>query len=99
MVKANVLSILSLILAAAGFGFSIEFQGMAYLGNSGEKTMQWYWLGAILSYVLCFISIGTLYLKVNKSRLDDLLKIISSVFIIVSFIWTTFIIFAWNSGF
>lgn len=85
----------------AGFVFSIESQNMEYLGENRSTTMQWYWLGAILSYGLSLASIITMLLKLNSmnnSGLDYILRTTSTLLIMVSFTWTTFIIIAWQSG-
>ena len=102
MIKLNYFSITGFILAVAGFVFSIEFQNMAYIGGDGAPSIQWYWLGALSSYVFSIISILLIVWKLNSinySGLDYTLRTISWLLIAGSCIWTTFIVVAGQSGF
>jgi len=97
------LVIFSFISAIIGFFFSVKFQSMAYLGSNGTLSMKWFWLGAVLSYIFSILAIVFLVLyKKNNIKPNYIyisLKVVSIILIVVSMIWTTFIIIAWNSGF
>lgn len=93
--------LISLFFSIVGFIFSLKFQAMAYLG---ENTMTWYYLGAALSYIFAFIAIFFLvYLKIKNMNIKNnnyaLLIYIDILLILATFIWSTFIIIAWQSGF
>jgi len=103
MGKMKYLGILSLVSSVIGFVFSMNTQSMAYMGPNGEMTMNWFWLGAVLSYFFLIIALLFLIvLKRNNSKLtivDLLFTSLSIILIIITGIWTTFIIIAWQSGF
>ncbi|MBS4194598.1 hypothetical protein [Lederbergia citri] len=95
-------SISSFILAIIGFIFSMEFQSIAYWGPNRTLTMQWYWSGAVLSYVCSIAAISLMFYKIKSlelSKADIMLRSFGTVLIVISLFWTTFIIIAWQSGF
>lgn len=95
-------NVFSFILAIIGFIFSVKFQSMAYWGPNKSLTMQWYWSGAVFSYVC---SITAIFLMLNKiktiklDKFDIMLRSLSTVLIVISLFWSTFMIIAWQSGF
>ncbi|MFD3450157.1 DUF3902 family protein [Microbacteriaceae bacterium 4G12] len=90
---------ISLFFAVFGMTFSILFQAMAYWDS---HTIMWYWIGAILSYVFATISLFILlliYLKTkNYTPMQQIIIPLNIVFILVTILWTTFIIIAGQSG-
>ncbi|MGE6256970.1 DUF3902 family protein [Heyndrickxia sporothermodurans] len=99
------IALLPLISSIIGFIISISFEGMAYW----SPGMTWYWVGAYLSYIFAVLAIIFLaLLGIKVTRLEQVnfvivLKYLSSslisiVLILVTMIWTTFIIIAWQSG-
>lgn len=102
----NLLTGLSfLALAAIGFYFSAIFQDMAYWGvvhKGVPATLVWYWVGAALSFGFSLLSLFLIFRNSkaeNASLLYSYLKFISSVMIVLSLAWTTFVIIAGQSGF
>lgn len=100
MVKIKKWGIAVFVFSLIGFIFSMMFQSMAYWGADGTLTMEWYWVGAILSYFCSIISIILMSFKGKNLRMGEkVLHLISTIIIILSLLWTTFIIIAWQSGF
>jgi len=94
-------SVLSLILAIIGLAFDVNFQSMAYWGQNGSLTMGWYWLGAGLTYLFTFISILLLFLKKKSLKLkviDFVFRSIGLFISVITLLWTTFVVIAWQSG-
>jgi hypothetical protein len=101
----NLLSGLSFfVMAAIGFYFSIIFQDMAYWSGVHKgvpTTLVWYWIGATLSYGFSFISLFLIFRNSSAGKANSLhtyLKIISTVLVVLSLAWTTFVIIAGQSG-
>ncbi len=101
-IKKEFLTFVSLLCAIGVFGMSSAFQSMAYWGND----CTWYWIGVVLTYFLGWVGIVFLVFaskrktKINgesKSSLS-MFGIITSLVLISSFLWTTFIIIAGMSG-
>jgi hypothetical protein len=84
--------ILSLVFFILGVYFSGEFQAMAYW----TQGLLWYWIGAFLSYLFLIFTILTIFLK---SKSGIILRIISTVLVVMVASWTTFVIIAGQSGF
>ncbi|XAU99458.1 DUF3902 family protein [Lysinibacillus telephonicus] len=100
MGKINYGGIAVFVFSLTGFIFSMMFQSMAYWGADGTLTMEWYWVGAILSYFCSIIAIVLMsFRRKNLSTGEKILHLISTIIIILSLLWTTFIIIAWQSGF
>lgn len=100
MVKIKNGGIAVFVFSLIGFIFSMMFQSMAYWGADGTLTMEWYWVGAILSYFCSIIAIILMSFKGKNLRMGEkVLHLISTIIIILSLLWTTFIIIAWQSGF
>ncbi|WP_412839344.1 DUF3902 family protein [Bacillus paranthracis] len=91
--------VISLLFAILGMIFSVLFQSMAYWGSN---TMVWYWVGAVLAYLLTTISLITLILIYRRTQQyttsHKFLILLNIALILGTILWTTFIIIAWQSG-
>lgn len=90
---------LSLICSISVFYLSILFQKMAYWGNG----LFWFWIGVGFTYTVWLVGL-ILWIKVftykdsSYSFLVVSLAILTIILLIVSFLWTTFVIIFGLSG-
>lgn len=96
--KHSSISRTSLIFAIIGVVFGSVFQSMAYWDN--QKTMLWYWIGAILGYIFSILAIYFLISLKSKSikttNIDFAFILISILLILGNILWITFVIIAWH---
>ena len=92
-------SLLSVGLSIIGFIFSNKFQDMAYWWGA-PKSLLYYWVGAGLSYAFSVAAILVIFIRsFNFGWLVVGIRVIGVGISIISILWTTFVIIAWQSGF
>jgi hypothetical protein len=73
---------------------------MAYWGHGGKLSMRLYWLGAKLSYISAIFALLLMFFKLKGlSKLEIILRYLSSILVTITLFLTTIIIVAWKSGF
>ncbi|PEX90943.1 hypothetical protein CN465_25360 [Bacillus cereus] len=105
MVKVNTWNIAPFIMAIIGFIFSLKFQDMAYWGRNeagvvGTFSMTWFWIGVGLTYVCTITSIILVFLQaknIKRSTMRNILMSINLLIVLITLLWTTFVVMVWLS--
>ncbi|MCQ2010405.1 hypothetical protein NOM01_10305 [Sporolactobacillus sp. STSJ-5] len=103
MKKPFVLPAIIALLTIVACFFGYAFQEMAYWT---KNSMFWYWFGAVLAYLFSAAAITFIIIDITiKRNLGTIERVIDGLVmgggllvIILTILWTTFIIIAWQSG-
>ncbi|QCI86600.1 hypothetical protein FE258_07835 [Vagococcus zengguangii] len=87
---------MSFICAVCVFPMSIKFQEMSYWGEG----LTWFWVGVALTYITWLTGFILLIYTFVRTRTSNIsVKLLVSILLLITFLWTTFVIIGGLSGF